>query len=286
MSNILIYCVVIKVLIIPAILIAGLASCRSGQSTTKTVVSAGNASVVSEKRIDANAPNISRDQELFSKGVDFAASGNNPSWILEIDFDKKISFSSQDGLVISTPPVKGIKAMDANVTFYHATTEAFDIRITVSGEQCLDSLSGEKSNYLVRIEARYTADPNYRSYEGCGRFIYDYRLHNIWMLQEVTGIALNPEMLTKGLPVFEFNPGDGRLTGHTGCNKINAGIEVRGDMIIFGRIIATKMACPDLGAEQAVISKIDGKSFRYFISEGTLKLDDGKGNIMTFTKID
>lgn len=265
---------------------AGLASCGSGQSTTNPGVSSGNASGDSQKKIDAGAQNLSLSQELFNKGIDFAARGNDPSWNLEIDFDKQISFSSQDGLVISTPPVKGTRAMDANVTFYHAKTEAYDIRITIFGEKCIDTLSGEKSNYLVRIEARYTADPEYRSYEGCGRFIYDYRLHDIWLLQEVTGVELKPEKMPKGLPVFELNPGDGRLTGHAGCNNINAGIEVKGDMITFGRIITTKMACPDMSTEQVVVAKIDGKSFRYSISEGTLRLDDGAGNIMKFRKID
>lgn len=267
-------------------MLAGLASCGSGQNSEKPGVGSGNASGILKKQTDVNASNLTVYREMFSKGVDFAARGNEPSWSLEIDFDKNISFSSQDGLVISTPPVKGTKAMDANVTFYHATTEAYEIRITVSGERCADSVTGEELNYLVRIEARYTVDAEFRSYEGCGRFIYDYRLHDIWLLQEVTGVALNPEKLTKGLPVFEFKPGDGRLTGHAGCNTVNAGIEVRGDMIIFGRVIATKMACPDLSAEQAVISKIDGKSLRYSISEGTLRLDDGAGNLMTFRKID
>jgi heat shock protein HslJ/uncharacterized membrane protein len=275
-----------KIFILPLIMLAGLASCGSGQSTTNPGAGPGNASGDSQRKIDAGAQNLSRDQELFSKGIDFAASGNNPSWTLEIDFDKSISFSSQDGLVISTPPVTGTKAMDANVTFYHARTEAYDIRITVSGEKCSDKVTGEELNNLVRIEARYTADADYRSYEGCGRFIYDYRLHDIWLLKEATGVEMNAEKLTKGLPVFEFNPGDGRLTGHAGCNNINAGIELKGDMITFGRIIVTRMACPDMSTEQAVISKIDGKSFRYSISEGTLRLDDGAGNIMTFRKID
>jgi hypothetical protein len=105
-----------KIFILPLIMLAGLASCGSGQSTTNPGVSPGNASGYSQKKIDARAPNLSLYQELFNRGVDFAARGEDPTWTLEIDFDKDIRFSSQDGLVLSTPAVTGTKAMDADGT--------------------------------------------------------------------------------------------------------------------------------------------------------------------------
>ena len=225
-------------------------------------------------------------QILFQKGFGFAAYGNEPSFSLEIDFEKVIRFSAQDGFVLNTPPVTGVRAMDADVTFYHATTEAGEIRITISGEKCIDSLSGEESNYLTRIETRYSLENEFRSYNGCGRFIFDYRLHDIWVLKEMTGITLNPEKLTKGSPVFEFNPDNGRFSGNAGCNELNAHIDVRGDKINFGKIISTRMACPDMSFEQTIISKIEGKTFIYKIHEGILTLEDESDFQMTFRKTD
>ena len=242
-------------------------------------------SVIQDKGVrDIKALNES--QELFNKGVDFAAGGTNPAWSLAIDFDKVIGFSAHDGLVLNTPPVTGTKAMDANVTFYHAVTEAGELRITISAEQCRDSVSGAKSGYLSRIEARYSSEDTFRSYSGCGRYIFDYRLHDIWVLNEATGVKLDPARLMKGLPVFEFYPEDNKVTGHAGCNNLNARIEVSGHKITFGRIISTKMACPDMSTEQSVFSFIENNTFRYKIAEGILTFMNESGKMMVFKKVD
>ncbi len=225
-------------------------------------------------------------QELFSQGIDFAAGGSEPSWSLRIDFDKVIMFSAQDGLDISTPPVTGTKAMDANVTYYHAITESGELRITISAERCRDSLSGTESGYLARIEARRSSESSFRSYKGCGSYIFDYRLHDIWVLQEATGVTLDTSRLMKGLPVFEFNPEESKVTGHTGCNNFNTRIEVRGDKLTFGRIISTRMACPDMSAEMSIVSLIEGGTFRYKIDEGGLTLESESGKMMSFRKVD
>jgi heat shock protein HslJ/uncharacterized membrane protein len=245
-----------------------------------------NAKESTQKDFKKNQKEYQELQILFQKGIDFTANGNNPDWTLEIDFDKVFHFSATDGLVLNTPPVTGTKAMDANVTFYHATTESGEIRITVSGEKCTDSISGEVTNYLTRIEAKYSSENEFRSYSGCGKFIFDYRLRDIWVLKEMNGVILNSENLTKGLPVFEFNPGSNRFTGHAGCNDLNAGIDVRGDKITFGKVISTRKACPDMSLEQKVLSVIDGKTFSYKIDEGTLTLQNDSNIILTFKKTD
>jgi len=281
-----------RIIIIPVILLFSLFSCFSNQREMKQLKKDGQsytsqaAEEASQDEGKSQEQILTESRELFNKGVDFAAGGTEPTWSLEIDFDKVIRFSAQDGLVLNTPPVTGTKAMDANVTFYHAVTEAGELRITISAERCRDSLSGTESGYLSRIEARRSSESAFRSYSGCGRYIFDYRMHDIWVLREATGVNLDSARLMKGLPVFEFFPEDNKVTGHAGCNNLNARIEVRGDKITFGRIIATKMACPDMSAEQSVFSLIENNTFRYKIDQGILTLENESGKMMVFKKVD
>jgi heat shock protein HslJ len=230
--------------------------------------------------------NPEETRQLFLKGTDFFAFGNDPSWTLEMDMDNAFRFSVRDGYVINTPPVKGHKAMDADVEFFHATTESAEIRITITGETRNKEGPGSHSDYTVRIEAKYSSEKDFQTFEGCGFYIYDYRLHDIWVMKSMSGVNLNAEKLMKGLPVFEFYPSDQRVSGHTGCNNFNSRLQVRGDQLTFGHIILTKMSCPDMDAEKAIINGIQQKTFRYRIEEGNLTLQNAEGSSIAFRKID
>jgi uncharacterized membrane protein len=71
-------------------------------------------------------------QEKYLRGIDFFARGNEPNWTLEIDFENAMRFSTMDGMQFNTPPVEGVKAMDADVTNFRAQTESGDISITIA----------------------------------------------------------------------------------------------------------------------------------------------------------
>ncbi len=238
----------------------------------------------SQQRV--NSETFKGSHEHFQRGVGFKESENKPDWSLEMDFEEVIRFSTEDGLVLNTPPVKVTRAMGADVTFYDARTESGELRITLSGEKCIDPITGKELDYLTRIEAKYSSEDEFRSFTGCGRYIFDYRLHDIWVLKEMTGVNLDPETLTKGLPVFELNPGRYEFTGHAGCNNLNARIEVRGNRVSFGKIISTRMACPDMSLEQTMVSKIEDNTFIFKIHEGILTLEDESGAMVYFRKID
>lgn len=126
---------------IPLILLFSYAECVSNQGAMKQVTKDGQpgpdkyAEGVSQDKGRRQDRVLTESRELFNKGIDFAAGGTDPSWSLEIDFDKVIRFSAQDGFVLNTPPVTGTKDMDANVTFYHARTEEGELRITISAEK-------------------------------------------------------------------------------------------------------------------------------------------------------
>lgn len=224
-------------------------------------------------------------QEKYLNGIDFYARGNEPNWVLEIDFESFMRFSTMDGFKLNTPAVKGVKAQDADVTNFRAQTESGELSVTVIRKECQDNMSGENFDYEVKVDIKGSKDIDYNEFRGCGRYLFDYRLHDIYVLEEMTNIDLKNAELLKGVPTFEFNLREMRFSGHAGCNQIFGKVDLQGNQIKFGHIGATMMACPDMKVERAVIDALNLKSFSYKIENLKLFLENDSVK-MVFKKVD
>ena len=224
-------------------------------------------------------------QKKFMDGIDFFARGNEPNWTLELDLEKNFVFSLMDEWKISTPAVEGIKAQDSDVTLYRAKAESGELIITVIRDNCEDNMSGEKFPYKVRVEAKRSTDENYHTFEGCGKYLADLRVYDIWVMEEMTGINFKKEKLQKGMPQFEFQLSDMRFSGHAGCNNFSGGIVIAGNKITFGALIGTLMSCPNMKVEKAVIEALNQKTVTYTIDKMKLTLVSGKTK-MVLKKVD
>jgi heat shock protein HslJ/uncharacterized membrane protein/uncharacterized lipoprotein NlpE involved in copper resistance len=224
-------------------------------------------------------------QEKFISGIDFFARGNEPFWTLEIDLEKSIAFATLDDIKISTPAVEGIKAQDSDVTLYRAKSDKGELVITVVKDDCKDDMSGESFSYKVHVEAKNLTDKSFKTFDGCGKFLSDMRLHDIWVMEEMTGFNLKKEKLQKGMPQFEFNLTENRFGGHAGCNQINGGVTVVGNKITFGKLVGTLMSCPNMKIEKAVVTALNEKTVTYTIDKMKLTLVSGKTK-MVFKKVD
>ena len=196
-----------------------------------------------------------------------------------------MSFATMDDIKINTPAVEGIKAQDSDVTLYRAKTDSGELVITVIRDNCEDNMSGEKFPYKVRVEAKKSADVNYKTFEGCGKFLYDMRLYDIYVMEEMTGFNLKKEKLMKGMPTFEFNLTDMRFGGHAGCNSLSGSINVIGNKITFGSLMGTLMACPNMKIEKAVVEALNQKTVTYSIDKMKLAIVSGKTK-MVLKKVD
>ncbi len=78
--------------------------------------------------------------------VDFRATGNEPSWSLEIDFNQRMRFRDINGLNLITS-VPAATYPQENVTAWNATTEQGELSVTVTREKCQDTMSGEIFDY-------------------------------------------------------------------------------------------------------------------------------------------
>lgn len=239
---------------------------------------------VPEKIVGANPDFYKRK---FDEGIDFTARGNEPFWAIDIDFDKGMMFTSlTDISELNIRNGEVIKEQNEDAIRYYSITEEGEIIVKLVSNVCVDDMSGENFSHTVNVKVKRSIDNNYTEFNGCGKFLMDQRLHDIWVMQEMTGVELKKENLSKGLPVFEFYLNDMRFSGHAGCNQLAGKIEIEGNKMTFGEIIATKMACPNMEVEQAVISALNNNTFTYTIEKLKLTLVNQHGFKLIFSKID
>ena len=224
-------------------------------------------------------------QDKYLNGIDFFARGNEPFWTLDIDFQRTMKFTTRYDINLTTLAVEGAKSPDADVIKYHSQAEGGDMIVTITKQDCQDNMSGEPFDYNVRVEVKTSSDKAYNSFEGCGKYLFDYRLNDIWVMQQMTGVEINKATLSKGLPTFEFNLKEMKFTGHAGCNNLMGKIELKGSQISFGVITSTLMACPDMQIEKAVVKAINNKTFNYEIDSQILTLENQSVK-MVFKKAD
>ncbi len=219
--------------------------------------------------------------------VHFRASGNEPFWSLEIDFDKKIHFKSLNHpQEIITPVPEPEIAQDYPVARYHAVTERGELIVSISPDTCIDSMSGRRFPFRVTVAARLTIDSVLNEFQGCGQHMLDTMLHNIWVVKEMKGEDLQAEDFSKGLPTLEIYSAAGRITGHDGCNRLFGNVTGNMDIIKFGALGSTMMACPDMEKSNELISLISGQSFEYVRESGLLLLKQNEQVMLALRNVD
>ena len=209
-----------------------------------------------------NKENMRRDSsdlnmKKFKEGVDFYAHGNEPFWDLDLSINQFIRFNQLEGITVNLGSVKGEKAMDANVTRYMANTDNGLFTFTMSEQECFDDMSGDTFTYKVIVELNNPGDKNYKKYEGCGRYVTDYRLNRTWILKKTGETDVIESNYLKGLPEITFDIGKNRFSGSGGCNRLMGYVSAEGDRLKFGRVASTLMACKNSDLEKEFLSALE-----------------------------
>ncbi len=99
-----------------------------------------------------------------------------------------------------------------------------------------------------------------------------------WRLIEVAGKAVT---IAQGQqePFFVLEP-DGRQRGFSGCNRFFGTYLVRGDVLVFNKMAATRMACRrGMEVEDAFLKALSATE-SYLIKDDVLELRDRKGTVL------
>ncbi len=207
--------------------------------------------------------------------IDFKATGNEPFWVLEIDFTQKMRFKTLNGLELITP-VPETTYPQENVIEWKAATKQGELLVTVTREKCQDTMSGDTSSYQVRMRAT-TGDTETQTYAGCGRYLVNYRLNNRWLLSSINEQPTNAGVES---PHLEFQLADNRVSGFGGCNRFTGSIKLTDDTVEFGSLASTKMACPTLIDETAFLKSISERQLSFRLEEQQLILSNDSTTLM------
>lgn len=253
-------------------------------STVLFVASCNTSSKSSVKNIVAAQRNIMPSDSIIQKqkkGVDLFATGNTPvDWSLEIDFDKMVSFKAVDGTTLNVLPAFEKKDITADAETYLLKTDLGRVEIKVFNTNCVGSENNEQ------FSKKATVTIQNKLYSGCGKYLFDHRLNDIWVLESInTNILFAPDF-AKGLPKMEFNLQTNKMTGSDGCNNIMSNIEVKGNRIKFSSFAGTKMACNNNSVEKIFNELLSDKLVDYYLENNKLILYLGDDSKLSFKRKD
>lgn len=216
----------------------------------------------------------------------FKGTGNEPFWGIKIGNEEIVFTSLIPGKEkVIFPAVEAIRAMDANVKMYKVSNETASATITIQQLDCQDSMSGSISPYSVKVEIKNNSELETKKVNGCGKYLTDYRLHDIWVLEELNGYKVFATDFQKEMPRIEINSSENRFSGYGGCNAISGSIFYEKDLLRFTKVISTLMACPQ-GNKEGEFTKALQSTTTYSIGNNQLNLSNPSGKLAVFKKVD
>lgn len=249
-----------------------------------TVLSCKTASVPIYESSKSNTPIVNN----FEKGGDaeeiyFKSSGTEPFWVLTISDNKIVFKTISDSLV--TPHVESILAMDANVKLYRIETETARLNIQVSQQNCVNAMSGDTLPYAVSVEYKKNTTSEFEKLNGCGHYVTDYRLHDIWVLEELNGKKISKEDFSKGFPLLEIYARSNKFSGFAGCNRMNGLLFFEKGKLRFTNLVTTEMMCEPANKEAEFIKALQSSN-TYQVGNNRLILSNPSEVKIILKKID
>ncbi|MCK5846451.1 MAG: META domain-containing protein, partial [Bacteroidales bacterium] len=179
-----------------------------------------------------------RDAQLIEQGFDFVAFGNEPFWILRIDFDKNNAEFEQ----MNNPKYSFRTTNDDNNIIeeieYHSKEN--NLRVIANEGPCYDNMNGEGFPYEI------TANINGEEMRGCGKYLGDnnstgkinINIYGTWMLRQLNDTILPLESKTR----LNIN-NQLAISGFSSCNMYNGSYQIEKTSIKFKDILMTQMFC-------------------------------------------
>jgi heat shock protein HslJ len=205
----------LRVLTIAAICVAFttvLASCSTGRGAA------------------AATPAVAPNQSPATAGTAFRATGNEPSWRLDIGSTEMTLLTNfgQDRLVAATPTAQVSNA----TTKYVARTDQGELTATIVNQLCVDSMSGMPHPQSVTVVV------GGKTLTGCGGEPASLLQGAEWTVVEIGGAPL----VAGSKVTLDFAP-DGRVSGHASCNSFTSTYALSGEGLAVSKVAGTMMMC-------------------------------------------
>lgn len=218
-------------------------------------------------------------------GYDFRAVGQEPGWVVEMDFEGRTRVAANYGerrFEFATPDRV---FEDRGVTSYTAHASGVDLRILVDETPCTDIMSGEE----FPVTARLRIDGE--EFSGCGRMVYDQPSSPLasvdWVMTELEGFQAIM-MRADGQVTLRFIPAEARALTNTGCNYAIVPFTLMEEQIRFRSAIpTTNMRCAGdaLARQESQYLRMLERVSRYEIADSELHLFVGNRMVARFMPV-
>lgn len=238
------------------------------------------------KTSDAKETKSNTSSQEEDMSIYFNATGNEPFWELSMGEENTIFtclIAGKEKLTFSS--VDAIKAMDANIKMYKLNNATSTAIVTIQQLECQNSMSGAISPYKVTVEIKNNAELETKKLVGCGKYSTDYRLHDIWVLEELNGFKVFVTDFQKELPRIEINAAENSFMGFGGCNAISGSIFYEKGLLRFSKVVSTLMACGPGNKEDQFVKALQNTT-TYSIENNRLTLSNLSAKLLVFRKVD
>ncbi len=219
----------------------------------------------------------------------FSASGQEPDWKLDIDFDKEMRLEIPGSEFIVALPLKETRLNEANNIVLESENGEFEILLVQ--ENCINPKDKKLNLFKVKILVKdggsiRNLPNNLKELNGCGNYnIETMSLNDIWVLTQIDDKPISADDFMK-TPTLEINTKTQSLTGNNGCNSLFGKAIVYGRTVKFGPLGSTKMACMNNKVNENEINNRLGKVNRFTFFDGKLNLYFDKELMLVYKKVD
>lgn len=208
-------------------------------------------------------------------GIDFYAEGKTPvAWSVSLDFDKGFIFKTAAQNLIAAP-VKSSRDAMIKADTYSSKTDAGMMNVIAYDETCAGNT---KTTISRKVEVRIGD----KLYSGCGKYLFDFLLNDIWELELIDSKELASSDYKKQSPRLEFDLEKNKMIGYDGCNNINADISIQGNHITFSTFSGTGSNC---STQKLFSDFLSNRTVDYYIKDDKLVLYLINDSKLTFKKV-
>ncbi|OIP49928.1 MAG: hypothetical protein AUK33_09145 [Flavobacteriaceae bacterium CG2_30_34_30] len=242
-----------------------------------------------DEEIDENSVAADSSDTFLEASVNrvyFTAAGNEPFWGLEIT-EKDINFTFLDSITnqFSAPFRYPIRADDTTIKTYKLKTEQMEMLISISEEECINTMSGAISAYKVEVNLKRNTDKDFLSFLGCGSYTIDSNLQGYWALEKIGENKLEDSLFEINFPHIEIQTQANTFFGFAGCNKIHGSLFSEWELLRFTNLKSPKKICNQANIEDQFLEALQQVT-SYTVSNATLKLKNPSRVLMQFNKVE
>ena len=213
---------------------------------------------------DTATPAVAKDQSPVTASAPFRATGNEPSWRLDIGSAEMTLLTNfgQDRLVAATPTAQ----VSGGTTKYVTRTDQGELKATIVNQLCVDSMSGMPHPQSVTLVV------GGKTLAGCGGEPASLLQGAEWTVVEIGGAPI----IVGSRVTLAFAP-DSRVSGHASCNDFTGAYTLSGEGLAISSVAGTRMMCDAalMDQERRWLDAIGGVQRFSIAADGALLLQTG-----------